>query len=81
MTLREFLEVARRDFGIEAGYGPAAALASSLVKNSLVKKGTRSFVLLIEEDEVLSPSVLRSLCRFFRLPPEHFGLDPEPEED
>jgi hypothetical protein len=76
LTLREFIEFVRRNYGIEIEYDSAAVVASRFLR----KEG-RAFVLLIDEDEILSISVLRSLCRFYRIPPEDFGLDPEPEED
>jgi len=75
ITLREFIEQARRDYGIEVDLRSAAVVASRFLR-----KDDRAYVLVMEEDEILSPSVLRSLCRFYRLPPEDFGLDPEPED-
>jgi len=75
ITLREFIEQVRRDYGIEVDLRSAAVVASRFLR-----KGGRAYVLVMEEDEILSPSVLRSLCRFYRLPPEDFGLDPEPED-
>jgi hypothetical protein len=75
ITLREFIEQVRRDYGIEVDLRSAAVVASRFLR-----KGDRAYVLVMEEDEILSPSVLRSLCRFYRLPPEDFGLDPEPED-
>jgi hypothetical protein len=76
ITVREFLEIARRDYGIEIAMSAATVMVSRFLR-----KDGRSIVLLIDEDEMLSPSVLRSLCRFYRIPPEDFALDPEPEED
>ena len=76
ITLREFVEIVRRDYGIEI-----ATSSATLVASRFMHKDGRSFVLLIDEDESLSLGVLRSLCRFYRIPPEDFGLDPEPEED
>jgi hypothetical protein len=75
ITLREFIEQARRDYGIEVDLSSAAVVASRFLR-----KGDRAYVLVMEEDELLSPSVLRSLCRFYRLPPEDFGLDADPED-
>jgi hypothetical protein len=74
LTLREFIETVRRYYGIEIDIRDAAVVASRSLR-----KGDRSYVLLIEEDEILSISVLRSLCRFYRIPPEDFGL--EADED
>ena len=76
LTLREFIEIVWRNYGIEIDYASAAIMASRFLR-----KDGRAFALLIDEDEILSISVLRSLCRFYRIPPEDFGLDPEPEED
>lgn len=75
LTLREFVENARRDYGIEIATSSAAIMASRFLN-----KDRRSIVLLIDEDEILSHGVLRSLCRFYRIPAENFGLDPEPED-
>jgi len=76
LTLREFIETVWRNYGIEFEYASAAIVASRFLR-----KDTGAFTLLINEDEILSISLLRSLCRFYRLPPEDFGLDAEPEED
>ncbi|HSS47428.1 MAG TPA: hypothetical protein VLX28_00645 [Thermoanaerobaculia bacterium] len=76
LTLREFIEVVRRNYGIEIDYSSAAITASRFLR-----KDGRAFVILIEEDEILSISLLRSLCRFYSIPPEDFGLHPETEED
>ena len=75
LTLREFIEVVRRDYGIEIDLRSAVVVASRLLR-----KDDRSYVLIMEEDEILPLSVLRSLCRFYRIPPEDFGLDPDPED-
>jgi hypothetical protein len=75
LTLREFIEIARRNYGIEIDLESAAVTASRFLR-----QGDRAYVLVIEEDEILSISVLRNLCRFYRIPPEDFGLDPEPED-
>ncbi|HYX22724.1 MAG TPA: hypothetical protein VFC23_01120 [Thermoanaerobaculia bacterium] len=76
LTLREFVDIVWRNYGIEIEYAFAARVASRFLR-----KDGRAFVLLIDEDEILSISVLRSLCRFYGIPPEDFGLHPEPEED
>ncbi|MFY9822141.1 MAG: hypothetical protein WAM82_12215 [Thermoanaerobaculia bacterium] len=76
LTLREFLEFVRRNYGIEIDYSSAAITASRFLK-----KDGRAFFVLIDEDEPMSISLLRSLCRFYYVPPEDFGLHPEPEED
>ena len=76
ITVREFIEIAHRDYGIEIAMSSATVVASRFLR-----KDGRSIVLLIDEEEILAPGVLRSLCRFYRIPPEDFALDPEPEED
>lgn len=76
ITVRQFIETVRKEYGIEI-----ATSSATLVASRFLRKDGRSIVLLIEEDEVLSPGVLGSLCRFYRIPLEDFGLDPEPEED
>jgi len=76
LTVREFVETVRRYYGIEIDT-PAAAIVAS----RFLRRGDRAYFLLIEDDEILSPSLLLSLCRFYRIPPEDFGLNPEPEED
>ncbi|HEY0513537.1 MAG TPA: hypothetical protein VGH73_16630 [Thermoanaerobaculia bacterium] len=76
ITLRDFIETVRREYGIEIATSSATLMASRFLH-----KDGRSIVLLVDENEILSPGVLGSLCRFYRIPPEDFGLDPEPEED
>jgi hypothetical protein len=76
ISVREFVEIVRRNYGIEIDLRSATIVASRFLR-----RDDRAYFLLIDEDEILSPSVLRSLCRFYRVPPEDFGLDPEPEED
>lgn len=76
ITLREFIEIVRRNYGIEVEIRSAAIIASQFLR-----KGDKGLVLLVDQDELLSLSVLRSLCRAYRIPPEDFGLDPEPDED
>jgi hypothetical protein len=75
LTLREFIEIARRNYGIGIDLRSVAVVASRFLNTS-----DRAYFLVVEEDEILSPTVLRSLCRFYRIPPEDFGLDPEPED-
>jgi hypothetical protein len=76
ITVREFVDRVRRDYGIEI-----ATSSANLMASRFLRKDGRSIVLLLDEDDILSPGVLGSLCRFYRIPPEDFGLDPEPEED
>jgi hypothetical protein len=76
LTLREFIETVRSNYGIEIDFRSAAVVASRLVREDRA-----AYVILIEEDEILSPAVLRSLCRFYQLPPLDFGLDPDPDDN
>lgn len=75
ITLREFIEITRRNYGIEIDIRSAAIIASQFLR-----KGDKGLILLIDQDEILSLSVLRSLCRAYRVPSEDFGMDPEPED-
>jgi hypothetical protein len=75
LTLGEFIEIARRNYGIKIDLRSAA-----IVTSRFMETGGRAYFLVVEEDEILAPSVLRSLCRFYRIPPEDFGLDPDPED-
>src|ERR1700710_7769 len=68
ITVREFTERARREYGIEIASGSATVVASRFMN-----RDGRPFALLIEEEVTLTPSVLGSLCRFYRIPPEDFG--------
>ena len=76
ITLREFIDTTRRSYGIEIDVRPAAIIASQFLR-----KADKVLILLVDQDEILTLSVLRSLCRSYRIPPEDFGLDPEPDED
>jgi len=77
ITVREFVEKARRDYGIEI-----SATSVILTASLFLRKGDRLYPLLVaEEDDILPLDVLRTLCRAFGLPPADFHLDPDPEED
>jgi hypothetical protein len=76
ITLREFIEIVRRNYGIEIDVRSAARIASRFLR-----KGNKGLILLLDMDEVLTLSVLGNLCRAYGIPPEDFKLDPEPEED
>lgn len=73
ITLRELIEIARRDYGIEIG------LASATIASSwFLKKGERAYpVPVMDPDEILPINVLRRLCRLYGIPPLDLGLDPE----
>lgn len=73
ITLREFVEKARRDYGIELDI-------SSLLGRTIVFKEEESRLYplaRLDLDEVLPPNILRILCRFYGLPPLDFHLDPD----
>ena len=73
LTLREFVEKVRRDYGIELSVEEVILTASLLLV-----KGRQVYPLpLLREDDILPASELRSLCKAFHLPPEDFHLDPE----
>jgi hypothetical protein len=76
ITLRELIQIARRDYGIEIELVSAAIVGSALSR----RVGTEGWVypaLVMDPDEVVPVSVLRYLCQFYGLPAEDFGLDPE----
>ena len=80
LTLRQFLEKAQRDYGWTLDglslQGPQAPVVFEYLERP---DFSDLFAVIIEldEDEVLAPSVIRSLCRLLNLPPEDFHLDPE----
>jgi hypothetical protein len=74
ITLREFVEQVRRDYGIEVD-------ASILDRIYVFRRGDRVFVLPgLESDVILAPDLLRELCALFNLPPLDFALDPDPDD-
>jgi hypothetical protein len=77
ITVREFVQKVRRDYGIELSV-TYVTLAASLY----LRKGSRLHLLLVaDEDDVLPLDVLWTLCRAFNLPPADFHLDPDLEDD
>jgi hypothetical protein len=77
LTLGEFIEKARRDYGI--GIDPAYA---AIEGGRFLRKGSRVFpVPVFEEDVTMPVHLLRHFCRTFRIPPEDFGLMPEEDDD
>ncbi|HEV7506414.1 MAG TPA: hypothetical protein VGS07_16040 [Thermoanaerobaculia bacterium] len=73
LTLREFIEVVRRNYGIRVDYPTAASTAGLLLS-----KDQKIFpVAVLDEDEVMPILLLRSLCRLYRVPAEDFGLSAE----
>jgi hypothetical protein len=76
LTLREFIEKVRRDYGIEID--PAYA---AVVGGRFLRKGSRAYpVPVFDEDTVMPVHLLRHFCRTFRIPPEDFGLNPEEDD-
>lgn len=74
ITLREFVEKVRRDYGIEV----REVLRDNLV---IFRKADRLYVLpRLDSEEILKPDALRELCRMFSLPPLDFSLDPEEDD-
>lgn len=76
ITLREFVKIVRRNYGIEIELASAAIVGSALTR----RVGPEGWVYpaLVMDPEVVMPiSVLRYLCEFYGLPVEDFGLDPE----
>ncbi|HEX9945311.1 MAG TPA: hypothetical protein VGG03_25150 [Thermoanaerobaculia bacterium] len=77
LTLREFIEIVRRYYGIEID--PAAA---AIAGGRFLSKVRRAFpVPVMTDDEIMSIFLLRSFCKLYRVPPEDFGLPAEEEED
>ena len=77
LTVREFVEKVRRDYGIEL-----AVTSVFLVASLFLRKGDRIYPLLVaSEDDVIPLDILRTLCRVYGFPPLDFHLDPDPEDD
>jgi hypothetical protein len=75
ITLREFVEKARRDYGIQID----PSIFDRIL--SYRRRDNRVYILPhLEWDADLTPTLLRDLCRLFSLPPEDFHLDPEEED-
>jgi hypothetical protein len=73
ITLREFIEKVRRDYGIELD--PASA---AITGGQFLHKDRRLFpVEVLDLDELMPLPILQSMCRHYRIPQEDFGLYPE----
>ena len=87
ITLREFVEKARRDYGIEIDPSIFDTILSYRRRDGRVyihvfRRGDRAFLLPgLDSDAILDPDLIRELCGLFNLPPLDFGLDPDPEDD
>ena len=76
LTLREFIETVWRNYGIRVDYPTAAA-----VGGLFLSRDKRTFpVAVLDEDEIMPIPLLRSLCRFYNVPPEDFGLSSEEDD-
>jgi hypothetical protein len=73
ITLREFIEKVRRNYGIEID--PAAAAVAG--GQFLQKDRLRYPVEVLDLDEPMPLSILQTMCRLYRIPPEDWGLYPE----
>src|SRR3954469_22693791 len=72
LTVREFVENVRRDYGAEL-----SITQGILVGSLYLRKGDRIYPLpLLDENAVIPPDLLRTLCRAFGVPPLDFHLDP-----
>jgi hypothetical protein len=76
LTLREFIETVWRNYGIRVDYPTVASTAGLLLS-----KDRRVFpIAVLDEDEIMPISLLRSLCRLYRVPAEDFGLSAEEDD-
>jgi hypothetical protein len=76
LTLKQFVEQVRRDYGIEM-----RTLAMGERGQFLIRGRQICALPDIEDDDPLTPFLLRTLCSVFELPPLDFALDPEEEDD
>jgi hypothetical protein len=77
LTLREFIEVVWRNYGIRVDYPIAAGIAGLFLS-----KDRKAFpVVVLDEDEIMPISLLGSLCRLYRVPVEDFRLSAEEDDD
>jgi hypothetical protein len=75
LTLRQFVEKVRQDYGMEID------VVSLPVPGSLLSDGLRAYALpFLEEDDLLDPLIIESICRVFELPPADFHLDPSRDD-
>ena len=75
ITLREFVERARRDYGIQINLADFDRII-------VFERAGRRFVLpILDLDDILPLIVLRNLCWLYGLPLLDFHLDPEEEDE
>jgi hypothetical protein len=72
LTLREFIEQVRRDYGIEIEITEAAIAGGRF----LSKNGRLFPVPVMDLDALMPLPLLRFLCELYQIPPEDFRLDP-----
>jgi hypothetical protein len=76
ITLREFIEKVRHDYGVEIH--PASAAVAG---GRFLSKDRRAYLIPVwEEDEIMPIHLLKNFCRLYRVPPEDFGLLPEEDD-
>ena len=75
MTLRQFVERVRRDYGLRI------EIVSIPISGVILTQGGRIFSLpTLGEHGLLDLDLLENLVEFFRLPREDFHLDPRIED-
>ena len=77
LTLREFIEIVWRNYGIEIDI-----VHASVSGGRFLTKNQRLYpVQVLDEDEVMPIDLLKFLCQLYRIPPEDFGLRPWEDEE
>jgi hypothetical protein len=75
ITLREFIEIARRDYGIEV-----ELVSAAIAVGWILRKGEAVYpVPVADPDKIMPPHALRELCILYGIPPIDFHLDPGDE--
>jgi hypothetical protein len=77
ITLREFIEIVRRNYGIEIKITSAAIAVGRYLR----KDGRMYPIPVADENRPLAIDHLYFLCDLYRIPPEDFGLMPQEPED
>ena len=76
ITLGQFIEKVRREYGIEID--PASA---AIVGGRFLSQDRQVYPLpVFGEDELMLVHLLQQFCRIYRVPPEDFGLLPEEDD-
>ena len=72
ITLREFIQIARRDYGIEI-----ELVSAVIVVGWILRKGESVYpVPVADPDKIMPLHVLSELCILYGIPPIDFHLDP-----